>query len=71
MGQAVDGRGPLGHQTRQPILNMLGIETDDSIRNNAAYIQSWIKALRNDKKLIVSAASKAGKAVELIMPEMA
>lgn len=50
------------------ILNLLGIETDSSIRNNAAYIQSWIKALRNDKKLIVSAASKASKAVELIAP---
>ena len=52
------------------ILNMLGIETDSSIRNNAAYIQSWIKALRNDKKLIVSAASKAGKAVEMIAPAL-
>lgn len=51
------------------LMNLLGIETDGSIRNNAAYIQSWIKALRNDKRLIVSAASKAGKAVELIMPE--
>ena len=51
------------------LMSILGIETDDSVRNNAAYIQSWIKALRNDKKLIVSAASKAGKAVELIMPE--
>ena len=52
------------------LMNMLGIETDDSVRNNAAYIQSWKKALRNDKKLIVSAASKASKAVELIMPEV-
>lgn len=51
------------------IMNMLGIETDNSVRNNAAYIQSWIKALRNDKKMIVSAASKASKAVELIMPQ--
>lgn len=50
------------------ILNMLGIETDASVRNNAAYIQSWIKSLRNDKKLIVSAAGKAAKAVKLIMP---
>lgn len=50
------------------ILNILGIETDDSIRNNAAYIQSWIKALKNDKRLIVSAATKASKAVELIIP---
>jgi len=52
------------------LMNVLGIETDDSIRNNAAYIQSWIKALRNDKRLIVSAASKAGKAVEMIAPNL-
>lgn len=51
-------------------MNVLGIETDDSIRNNAAYIQSWIKALRNDKRLIVSATSKAGKAVEMIAPTL-
>lgn len=50
------------------LLHMLGIETDTTIQNNAAYIQSWIKALKNDKRLIVSAAGKAGKAVELIMP---
>jgi len=50
------------------LMNILGIETDDSVRNNAAYIQNWIKALRNDKKLIVSATGKAAKAVELIMP---
>ena len=53
------------------ILNILGIETDDSIRNNAAYIQSWIRALRNDKRLIVSAATKASKAVDLIVPGFA
>ena len=52
------------------ILNALGIETDDSIRNNAAYIQSWIKALKNDKRMIVSATSKANKAVEMIFPAL-
>lgn len=50
------------------IMNVLGLETDSSVRNNVAYIQSWIKALRNDKRLIVTAASQAGKAVNLIMP---
>lgn len=50
------------------IMNVLGLETDSSVRNNVAYIQSWIKALRNDKRLIVMAASQAGKAVNLIMP---
>ena len=50
------------------ILHLLGIETDGTVQNNAAYIQNWIRALRNDKRLIVSAAGKAGKAVELIVP---
>ena len=50
------------------LLHMLGIETDDTVQNNAAYIQNWIQALKNDKRMIVSAASKAQKAVDLIMP---
>lgn len=49
------------------VMNYTGIETDSSIKNNAAYIQSWIKALRGDSKLIVSAAGKAEKAVNLIL----
>lgn len=48
------------------ILNELGLETATSFRNNAAYIQSWLKQLRNDKTLIVGAAGKAEKAVNLI-----
>lgn len=53
------------------ILNLLGIENDNTIQNNAAYIQGWLKALWNDKRMIVSAASKAGRAVELIIPGVA
>lgn len=49
------------------ILHELGIETKSSFRNSAAYIQSWIAALKNDKRLIISAASKAEKAVKLIL----
>lgn len=49
------------------IVHHLGLETNSSFRNSAAYIQSWIKALRNDKRLIVSAAGKAEKAVALIL----
>ena len=50
------------------ILNLLGIETPETFQNNAAYIQNWVKALKNDKKLIVTATGKAAKAIELIMP---
>ena len=53
------------------ILHLLGIETDNTVQNNAAYIQNWIRALKNDKRLIVSAAGKADKAVTLIMPDIA
>lgn len=49
------------------LLNRLGIESDASFRNSAAYIQSWLKALKNDKRMIVSAAGRADKAVQLIM----
>ena len=36
-------------------------------RNNAAYIQGGLGVLKGDKRFIVSAASKAEKAVELIL----
>lgn len=49
------------------IVHELGLETAKSFRNNAAYIQSWLKALKNDKRMIVSAASRAEKAMKLIL----
>ena len=49
------------------IMNMIGIETRKSFRNSTAYIQSWLKVLRNDVKFIVSASSKAEKAVNYIL----
>lgn len=48
------------------LLNHCGIETAGSFKNSAAYIQSWLRALRNDKKMIVSASGAAAKAFELI-----
>ena len=48
------------------MLNTLGIETSKSFKNSVAYIQSWIKALKNDNKLIVTASAKAEKAIEFI-----
>lgn len=53
--------------TASGMLNYLGIDTEKSFRNNTAYIQSWLKALRNDKKLIVQASSKAEKAMNYII----
>lgn len=48
------------------ILNYLGIETDSSVKNNAGYLQGWLKALRSDRKMLVGAASRAEKAVNMI-----
>ena len=51
------------------LTNIMGLETEASAKNNVAYIQSWLKALENDKRLIVSASSKAEKAVKYILGE--
>ena len=49
------------------LVNHAGLETNSSFRNSAGYIQSWLKALKDDKRLIVSAAGKAEKAVAMIL----
>ena len=49
------------------LVNHAGLETSSSFRNSAAYIQNWLKALQNDKRLIVSAAGQAEKACNLIL----
>lgn len=51
------------------LVNMLGIETEKSFRNSSAYIQNWLQALKNNNKFIVSASSKAEKAVKYILNE--
>ena len=45
------------------------IETEKSFRNSSAYIQNWLQALKNNNKFIVSASSKAEKAVKYILNE--
>lgn len=49
------------------LVSHCGIETSSSFRNNVAYIQNWLQALQNDKRLIVSASGKAEKAVDWIL----
>lgn len=49
------------------LVNHAGLETSGTLTNSAAYIQSWLKALQDDKRLIVSASGKAEKAVNLIL----
>ena len=49
------------------LVSIAGLETRESFRNSAAYIQGWLKALNDDKRLIVAASGAAQKAVEYIL----
>ncbi len=51
------------------LMSVAGIETSKTFRNSTAYIQNWLQVLRNDNKFIVSASSKAEKAVNYILAE--
>lgn len=57
--------------TASALLSSLGVETPDSMRNNIAYIQNWLKVLENDKRMIVLASGRAEKAFKMIMGEPA
>lgn len=49
------------------MMNNFSIDTEATFTNSCAYIQGWLKVLKNDNNMIVSASSKAQKAVELIL----
>ena len=49
------------------LMEIVGIETPKTFKNSAAYIQSWLRVLKNDKRMIVSASGKAEKAVKYIL----
>jgi antirestriction protein ArdC len=42
-----------------------------TLTNSAAYIQSWIRKLRSDPRMVVDAAGQASKAADLIMGNVA
>lgn len=49
------------------LMSIAGIERPETFDNNAAYLQSWLNVLKGDKRLIVTAANAAQKAVDLIL----
>ena len=53
--------------TAAALMNHTGLETKGTFRNSAAYIQSWLSALRNDKRLIITASGAASKAFDYIV----
>ena len=49
------------------LLHTIGISSDETMTNSAAYLQGWGKAISADKRMFVQAASQAEKAVEYIL----
>ena len=48
------------------LCGMAGIETQ-TIENSASYVASWLAALKEDKRLVVTAAAQAHKAADYIL----
>ncbi|GAA4493074.1 zincin-like metallopeptidase domain-containing protein [Hymenobacter ginsengisoli] len=44
-----------------------GLDTEHTEENAVAYLQTWLERLKNDKKLVLQAASKAQRAAKLIL----
>lgn len=53
--------------TSAAIMHTLGMETPDTFINSAAYIQNWLRILKNDKRFVVSASGKAERAAKYIL----
>lgn len=49
------------------LMSIAGIERSETFTNSTAYLQSWLNVLKGDKRLIVTAANSAQKAVDLIL----
>lgn len=49
------------------LMNLCELEQEETFENTAAYIDSWLSVLRQDKKAIISAASRAEKAMNFIL----
>lgn len=53
--------------TAASILSTLGLESGNSFRNSAAYVQHWSEHIANDPMMFVTAAGRAEKAIGLIL----
>lgn len=51
------------------LCNRVGIEAERAFRNSVAYIKGWLKALHDDPRMVVWAATRAEKAAKFILNE--
>ena len=47
--------------------NELGIPGSDDLTNHAAYLQSWLQAMKNDPKFIFKASTQASRVTDFLM----
>lgn len=47
------------------------IANDATLNNSVAYIQSWLKALKNDRQMVITAAQRAQRAADYILDRKA
>lgn len=52
------------------LCGLTGIDREPVVENTAAYIQGWLKKLKDDKQFIFKAAAEAQKAVDYIVSDM-
>ena len=45
----------------------LGIPNAEQIENHAAYLQSWLKSMKNDPNFIFKAAKQASKVTDFLL----
>lgn len=53
------------------ILKMFGIDTEQSVTNSKAYINSWTQAIKDDPMMVITGINNASKAVKVITECMA
>lgn len=51
------------------ICNKAGLDNAKAFKNSVAYVKGWLKALKNDNKMIIWASSRAEKAARYIIGE--
>lgn len=49
------------------LANTAGLDSEKAFENSVAYLQGWIKPLKNDPKMIIQASAAAEKAAEYIL----
>lgn len=57
----------VAEMTASMMLGSLGINTESTEANSQAYLQGWLKAVKNDVKLLISASNQAQKACDMIL----